>query len=624
MEDFDLRTRRLTVGQALIEYLSKQFVERDGKEMPFFAGCLGIFGHGNVAGIGQALMQYPNFKYIMTRNEQASVHMAIAYAKMKNRMGAFACTSSIGPGATNMVTGAACATINRIPVLILPGDIFATRQVAPVLQQLESGTTQDISVNDTFKPVSKYWDRINRPEQLITSLPEVMRVLTSPSETGAVTLCIPQDVQAEAYDFPDNMFQKKVWTIARLRPDISLLKKAATLIRSAKSPVIIAGGGVIYSEATDALANFSNKTGIPVTETFAGKGSLHYNHPLNLGAVGATGTPGANEFTEKADLVIGVGTRYSDFTTASKTAFQNKDVQFININVAEFDSFKHGALPLTGDAKVCFDELLEELSGYKVDEEYSERSKALNLNWDKIVQNTYAVSGDIPVRQAEVVGALNEFIEKRDVVLCAAGSLPGDLHKLWRTSDSKGFHLEYGYSTMGYECAAGIGAKMASPDREIWVMVGDGNYLMMNNEIVTAIQEGIKYNIILLNNKGYGSIGALSESLGNQRFGTKYRYRNNDTGQLNGDVIEVDYAQNARSLGADVIEVSTIDEFKRALKEAKSAVKTTVICIETDLYKGVPGYAWWDVAVAEVSEIDSVKKAYDGYIVNKKKQKYFL
>ena len=625
MEVFEMsKTRKLTVGQALIEYLSNQFVERDGIEQPFFAGCLGIFGHGNVAGIGQALMQYPNFKYIMTRNEQASVHMAIAYAKMKNRLGAFVCTSSIGPGATNMVTGAACATINRMPVLLLPGDIFATRQVAPVLQQLESGWSQDISVNDAFKPVSKYWDRINRPEQLITALPEVMRVLTSPAETGAVTLSIPQDVQAEAYDFPVALFKKKVWTIGRPRPDLSLLKKAAGLIQKAKSPVIVAGGGVIYSEATELLAGFVDATGIPVAETFAGKGSLPYDHPLNLGAVGATGTPGANEITTRADLVIGIGTRYSDFTTASKTAFQNPDVQFININVAEFDSFKHGALPLVADAKVTLEELLDLLGDFKVDSVYSDKCRELNQQWDKVVAETYRVQGELPVRQSEVIGALNDFAGKRDVVLCAAGSLPGDLHKLWRTSDLKGFHLEYGYSTMGYECAAGIGAKLASPDREIWVMVGDGNYLMMNNEIVTAIQEGIKYNIILLNNNGYGSIGALSQSLGGQRFGTKYRYRDEETGQLSGEAIQVDYAQNARSLGAHVIETTDIESFKKALKEAKTQSKTTVIVIETDLYKGVPGYAWWEVAVAQVSTVESVDEAYQTYIENKAKQKYYL
>jgi 3D-(3,5/4)-trihydroxycyclohexane-1,2-dione acylhydrolase (decyclizing) len=619
-----MKTNRLTVGQAVVRFLKNQYVERDGIENPFFAGCLGIFGHGIVAGVGEGLMENPDFRYFMTRNEQASVHIAIAYAKMKNRLGTFACISSIGPGATNMVTGAACATINRLPVLLITGDIFARRNVAPVLQQLESASSQDISVNDCFKPVSKYWDRISRPEQLITALPEIMRVLTSPSETGAVTLALPQDVQAEAWHFPEELFRKRIWKVARPRPDKSLLLEAARLIKSSKKPVIVAGGGVIYSQATEILQELAEKTGIPVTETFAGKGSLPYDHPSSLGATGATGTPGANEFTSEADLVIGIGTRYSDFTTASKTAFQNPHLKFININIAEFDSFKHSALPLTSDAKVCLEELLQLLEGYKVDDEYREHAASLNKHWDKQVGEFYKVSGSLPVSQAEVVGAVNEFAGPRDVVLCAAGSLPGDLHKLWRTKDPKGFHLEYGYSTMGYECAAGIGAKLACPDREIFVMVGDGNYLMMNNEIVTAIQEGIRFTIILLNNNGFGSIGALSQSIGSQRFGTRYRYRNEQTGHLNGDNLPVDFAQNARSLGAHVIETHDISSLKSALAEAKKQTITTVITIETDLYKGVPGYAWWDVAISEVAGIDTVNEAYKSYVENRKKERYFL
>jgi 3D-(3,5/4)-trihydroxycyclohexane-1,2-dione acylhydrolase (decyclizing) len=619
-----MQTNRLTVGQAVVMFLKNQYVERDGLENPFFAGCLGIFGHGIVAGVGEGLMENPDFRYFMTRNEQSSVHIAVAYAKMKNRLGTFACISSIGPGATNMITGAACATINRLPVLIIPGDIFARRNVAPVLQQLESPSSQDISVNDCFKPVSRYWDRINRPEQLITSLLEVMRVLTSPSDTGAVTLALPQDVQAEAFDFPEELFRKRIWKIARPRPDTSLLTEAVEMIKSSKKPVIVAGGGVIYSQATEILTKFVERTGIPVAETFAGKGSLPYNHQSNLGAVGVTGTPGANEFTSEADLIIGIGTRYSDFTTASKTAFQNPEVKFININITDFDSYKHSALPLTADAKVCLEELHELLADYKVSAEYRLRTSDLNKTWDKQVSEFYKVTGLLPVSQAEVVGAVNEFAGPRDVVLCAAGSLPGDLHKLWRTLDPKGFHLEYGYSTMGYECAAGIGAKIACPDREIYVMVGDGNWLMMNNEIVTSIQEGIKFNIILLNNNGFGSIGALSQSIGSQRFGTKYRYRDEETGLLTGDILPVNFAQNARSLGAYVIEAQDISSLKKALAEAKKQTTTTVIAIETDLYKGVPGYAWWEVAVAEVAEIDTVKKAYQSYIENKKKQRYFL
>lgn len=617
-------TKRMTVGQALLEFLDKQYVERDGVEHKFFAGALGIFGHGIVAGFGQGLLQRPDFKYIVTRNEQGSVHIAAAYSKVKNRMGTFACLSSIGPGATNMVTGAAAATINRLPVLLISGDIFARRNVAPVLQQLESVQTQDISVNDCFKPVTRYWDRINRAEQLITSLPEVMRVLTSPADTGAVMLSLPQDVQAEAYDFPEKFFRKRVWKIPRLRPDTGVLREATRIIRAAEKPMIIAGGGVIYSEATEELKKFAEVTGIPVAETFAGKGSLPYNHPLNLGAVGATGTPGANKVSNEADVVIGIGTRYSDFTTASKTAFQNPNVRFININVTEFDAFKHAALPLTGDAKACLEELLEQLKDHKTGETYRIQAEQLNRDWDNEVSVICRESGELPVSQLEVVGAVNEVADPEDIVLCAAGSLPGDLHKLWRTTHPKGFHLEYGYSTMGYECAAGMGAAMAYPDRQIWVMVGDGNYLMMNSEIVTSIQEGIKFNIILLNNDGFQSIGGLSESLGCQRFGTKYRYREERSGMLTGNTLPVDFAGNAQSLGAYVIEAMDIPSLKKAMEEARKQTRTTVITIRTDLYKCGPDFAWWEVPVAEVSETDTVKEAYCNYVEKKKKQRYYL
>jgi 3D-(3,5/4)-trihydroxycyclohexane-1,2-dione acylhydrolase (decyclizing) len=435
---------------------------------------------------------------------------------------------------------------------------------------------------------------------------------------------LPQDVQAEAFAFPEELFLKRIWRVARPRPDSSILSKAAKMIKSSKKPVIVAGGGVIYSQATEALRKLIEQCGIPVAETFAGKGSLPYNHNLNLGAVGVTGTPGANQFTSEADLIIGIGTRYSDFTTASKTAFQNPKVKFININIAEFDSYKHSALPVTADAKVCLEELLTLLTGFRVSDAYIASAAKANKSWDKLVSEFCKVTGDLPVSQAEVVGAVNEFAKPRDVVLCAAGSLPGDLHKLWRTIDPKGFHLEYGYSTMGYECSAGIGAKMACPDREIYVMVGDGNYLMMNNEIVTSIQEGIKVTIILLNNNGFGSIGGLSESIGSKRFGTKYRYRDKKTGQLTGDTLPVDFARNAQSLGAHVIEATDINSLKNALAKAKKQSVTTVITIDTDLYKGIPGYAWWEVAIAEVSETDTVKKAYKSYVEKKKKQRYFL
>lgn len=619
-----MKTKRLTVAQATIEYLKNQYVERDGIQNKFFAGCFGILGHGNVAGIGQALHQNPDFPFYVARNEQGMVHTAAAFAKVKNRLQTFVCTTSIGPGATNMITAAAAATINRIPVLLIPGDIFATRQVAPVLQQLESNQTQDISVNDCFKPISKYWDRINRPEQLITALPEVMRVLTSPAETGTVTLSIPQDVQAEAYDFPVEMFNKHVWFIGRSLPDQTLMNRAIQQIQNSKKPLIIAGGGTIYSEASLILKKLVNRTGIPVAETFAGKGSLNYNEPQNLGAVGVTGTKGAIEIAEQADLIVGIGTRYSDFTTISKSAFQNPDVQFININVTEFDSFKHGAIPLIGDAKVVLEMMNMELNTYQVSSEYRSRVEKLNKEWDAFVDSIYVEKNESPAFQGEVIGAVNSFMDPNDIVVCAAGSLPGDLHKLWRTQYSKGFHLEYGYSCMGYEIAGGLGAKMASPESEIYVMVGDGSYLMMSQEIVTAIQEKQKITIILLNNDGYSSIGSLSNSVGSDGFGTYYRFRNDVTQQLDGGLLPIDYATNAASMGAYVIKTKNVRELKDALKKAKTIDQTTLIYIDVDRKKGVPGFTWWDVPIAEVSEKEAVENSLKSYKNNKKTQKYYL
>ncbi len=619
--------KRLTVAQATIEFLKNQYVERDGMEQPFFAGCFGIFGHGNVAGLGQALQEYPDFRYYQCRNEQSMVHTAVAYAKVKNRLGAFVCTTSIGPGATNMLTGAALATINRLPVLLLPGDIFATREPAPVLQQLESAQTQDISVNDCFKPVSKYWDRINRPEQLIFALPEVMRVLTSPAETGTVTLSMPQDVQTHAYDFPVALFEKRVWRVPRTRPDRKALEKAAEWISTAKKPVIVAGGGAIYSAASEVLDAFATKTGIPVGETFAGKGATMYNAPYNIGGLGATGTKYAIDIANEADLVIGIGTRYSDFTTASKSIFKNPGVRFININVNEFDSHKHNALPLTGDAKVTLEELQTLVGAYEVDAAYRKKIIDINKAWDEEVTEIYATGNGStpPIDQAVVIGTLNSFMNPEDIMINASGSAPGDLHKLWRATNPKNFHLEYGYSTMGYEIAAGLGAKMAAPEREIYVICGDGGYLMNNNEIITALQEGVRFTIVLINNNGFASIGGLSESIGSERFGTKYRYRDEATGQLSGDILPVDLAKNAESLGAVVIKATDADSLRNALAEAKKQDRITVVYIETHLHRTVKGYhAWWEVPVAEVSSSAPVQKAFETYKENKKQQRVFL
>ena len=620
-----MKTRRLTTAQAIIQFLIHQHVERDGRRQPFFAGCLGIFGHGCIAGIGQALQQFPEFRYYMTKNEQGSVHIATAFAKMNNRLRAFACVSSIGPGATNMVTGAATATINRIPVLLLPGDIFARRNVGPVLQQLEHPLSQDISVNDCFRPVSKYWDRINRADQLMNSLPEVMRVLTSQAETGAVTLALPQDVQTEVFDYPEELFEERTWYIPRPAPETALLKRAVEWIRASKKPIIVAGGGVLYSEAHGALAKFAEQTGIPVGETQAGKGALRYDHPQSLGAIGVTGTPGANITAREADLVIGIGTRYSDFTTASNTAFQNPKVRFMNINVAEFDAFKRFALPVVADASATLDALTKALRGWPVSSAYRKRGEKFNRDWDAEVERIYNLNTGLPVSQGEVIGAVNEFSRPQDVVLGAAGSLPGDLHKLWRTRDPKGYHMEYGYSCMGYEIAGGLGVKMAAPDREVYVMVGDGSWLMMSSELVTAIQEGYKLTVVLLNNHGFQSIGGLSRAIGSGGFGTRYRFRNAKTGHLDGEPVPVDYAANARSLGAHVITALNISELKTALTDARRQTKTTVIVIETDPEKRVPGYeSWWDVPIAETSTIASVKKARKEYERARAKERYYL
>jgi 3D-(3,5/4)-trihydroxycyclohexane-1,2-dione acylhydrolase (decyclizing) len=551
------------------------------------------------------------------------VHTAVAFSKMSNRLRAFVCTSSIGPGATNMVTGAATATVNRIPVLLLPGDIFARRNVAPVLQQLESPQTQDISVNDCFKPVSRYWDRISRPEQLLSALPEAMRVMTSPAETGAVTLSLPQDVQVEALEYPTSFLDKRVWAVPRPRAEARVIRRAAEMIRAARKPLLIAGGGVLYSEASEALGKFVERTGIPVAETQAGKGSLSYDHPRCLGAMGVTGTPGANLLARDADLIIGVGTRYADFTTASKTAFQNPAVGFININVGEFDAGKHGGLPLVADARAALEELSQLLEGYQTPVEYQERIRSFREAWEKEVDRLFDLQHGPPVSQSAVIGVVNSVSAPRDVVVCAGGSLPGDLHKLWRVRDPKGYHLEYGYSCMGYEIAGGLGVKMAAPDREVYVMVGDGSYLMMAQEIHTAIQEGFKLNIVLLDNHGFGSIGALSESCGSGGFGTHYRFRK--SGKLEGDTVNIDFVANAASLGAAASRVRTLDELRQALVAARATPRTTVTVIEVDRNVRVPGYeSWWDVPVAEVSEMETVRSARGAYEKGVRRERHFF
>ena len=624
-------TVRLTMAQALVRFLANQYVERDGEERRFFAGCFGIFGHGNVAGIGQALLEYEDdLTYYQARNEQGMVHAAAAYARQKNRLQTLACTSSIGPGATNMVTGAALATINRLPVLLLPGDVFASRGPDPVLQQLEAPHDGDLSVNDCFRPVSRYFDRVNRPEQIIPAALAAMRVLTNPAETGAVTLALPQDVQAEAHDYPEAFFEKRVWRVGRPLPELELIERAAGLIRASRRPMIVSGGGTIYSEGTDDLRRLAEATGIPVGETQAGKGSMPYDHPLALGAVGATGTFAANRAARDADLVIGVGTRYTDFTTASKTAFQNPNVRFVNVNIADLDAHKHAGVSLVGDARASLEALAEALGGHEVEAEYRDQSARASKDWDAEVERLYTLEhGPLPAQSA-VIGAVNSLSDPTDVVVCAAGSMPGDLHKLWRTRDPKGYHVEYGYSTMGYEIAGGLGVKMADPSREVYVMCGDGSYLMMNSEIVTSVQEGYKLTVVLVDNAGFASIGSLSRSVGAQGFGTQYRYRKDgslglDTEEQSGGMLPVDLANNAESLGARVIRAEDISGLKDALKEAKNADRTVVIHIPVDRYEGVPDYeSFWDVPVAEVSGMESVVAAREEYAQNKRAERRYL
>jgi len=610
---------RLTVGQALVRFLANQHTERDGVEQRLIAGCFGIFGHGNVAGVGQALLeQREEMPYVLARNEQAMVHAAAGFARQKNRLSTYACTASIGPGSTNMVTGAALATINRVPVLLLPGDIFATRVASPVLQELEDPSSLDVSVNDCFKPVSRFWDRINRPEQLMASALAALRVLVDPAETGAVTLSLPQDVQAEAFDWPEAFFARRVWHVRRPPAEPERLAEAAELLRGARRPLIVSGGGTIYAEATEALRELAEATGVPVAETQAGKGSLPYDHPRSVGAIGATGTTAANAIAREADVVLGVGTRWSDFTTASRSLFADPGVRFVNLNVAPVDAFKHAGLPLVADARAGLEALHGALEGWSADPAHTERARGLAADWDATVERAYTL-GHAPLpAQSEVLGVVNRVSAPRDVVVCAAGSMPGDLHKLWRTRDPKGYHVEYGFSCMGYEIAGGLGVKLAAPDREVYVMVGDGSFLMMAQEIVTAVQEEIKLTIVLVQNHGFASIGALSESVGSQRFGTRYRGRD-------GEVLPVDLAAVAAGLGAEVHRATSVAELEAALLEAAASPRLTVVEIQTDPLVGAPdSEAWWDVPVAEVAGLDSTRAARETYEQNKRTQRQYV
>ncbi|WIE80826.1 3D-(3,5/4)-trihydroxycyclohexane-1,2-dione acylhydrolase (decyclizing) [Curtobacterium sp. MCSS17_016] len=613
----------MTVGQALVEFLANQWtVDGDVRERTI-PGIFGIFGHGNVAGVGQAIKQLhveqPGLlPYHQARNEQAMVHEAVGFARMHRRRATYASTASVGPGAANMLTAAALATTNRLPALLLPSDTFATRTTDPVLQQIELPHDTSLQVTDAFRPLSRYFDRVERPEQLFSIALAAMRVLTDPAETGAVTIALPEDVQAEEFDVPVAFLQPREWHIRRPLPERGPLERAVAAIRAGRRPVIVAGGGVLYSDAADELRAFVEATGIPVGTSQAGGGSLVWDHPQYLGGIGATGTAAANAIAAQADVVIGIGTRYSDFTTASRTAFQNPDVTFVNVNVAAFDAYKHGSqLPLVADAREALVALTESLTSdtaYVVEPGYASEVASLKAAWDAAVDGAFAPSGaDLP-GQPEIIGAVQSVSDPRDVVIQAAGSLPGDLHKLWRVRDELGYHVEYAFSCMGYEIAGGIGVRRGAPDRDAIVMVGDGSYLMLHTELVTAVAEGIKIIVVLIQNHGYASIGHLSETVGSERFGTKYRYLDETESFENGEPLPVDLAANARSYGVDVIEVQpgpdSIEDLKAALRQAKANDHTTLVHINSDPLVYAPeGDGWWDVPVAQTSTLPSTQAA---------------
>ncbi|WNB87074.1 3D-(3,5/4)-trihydroxycyclohexane-1,2-dione acylhydrolase (decyclizing) [Cellulomonas sp. ATA003] len=626
-------TVRLTVGQAVVRFLSVQYSERDGVERRLVPGVFGILGHGNVTGLGQALLQNEldpadgeqPLRYYGARNEQNMVHTAVGYARTANRLQTLACTASIGPGSTNMVTGAALATIDRIPVLLLPSDVFATRRPDPVLQQLENEQSLDVSVNDVFRPVSRFFDRVTRPEQLVGSLLGAMRVLTDPAETGAVTVCLPQDVQAEAADWPVELFRRRVWHVARPVPEPAALRRAADVVRSARRPVVVAGGGAVYSEASAALAAFADATGIPVLDTQAGKGALAWDHPCAAGGVGATGNDAANALAAEADVVIGVGTRYTDFTTASRTVFADPDVRFVNLNVKAFDAAKHGAEMVVADAREGLDALRESLAGYRGPADRTRRVRELVDAWSVVTDECYHRDQQPLPAQTEIFGALNELMGDEDILINAAGSMPGDLQALWRARTPVQYHLEYGFSCMGYEIPAALGAKLARPDSEVVALVGDGSYQMAPQEIATIVAEGVKVVVVVLQNHGWSSIGALSESHGSQRFATRYRLRNPETGLLDGAHVPLDLAANLRSYGIEVLEPAGTQEFRAAYRTAAGNAATTAIVVETDLYgPAPPSSAWWDVPVAEVSTLESTRTARAEYVAARDAQRHHL
>ncbi len=625
-----MTTVRLTVGQAVVRFLAAQHSVSDGRRQRLIPGMWAILGHGNVAGLGQALQELGSEHELITwrpQNEQAMVHAAAAFARHTNRQQLHACTASIGPGSLNMLTAAAGATINRLPVLLLPSDYFANRAPDPVLQQLEHPTGHDLSVNEAFRPVSKFFARVERPEQLPGALLGAMRVLTDPAETGAVTVCLPEDVQAEAFDWPEDLFRPRDWRIRRPVPEGSELEEAVSMIRAAQRPVIISGGGVIYSEATGALDAFASSLGIPVLETQAGKGALPWDHPLNAGPVGAAGGSAANALAREADLVIAIGTRLGDFVTASRTAFQAEDVRFIGLNVATADAFKLAGQPLIADARNGIEALHARLDGVDLPwgDDRALWIRRLRDEWNDTVSLLRTVKDGDNLAQSEVIGMVNDAFSRGATMICAAGSMPGDLLKLWRPQDEKAYHVEYGFSCMGYEIPAGLGVKLAEPGREVVVMIGDGTYLMMNSEIVTAVAEGLDLTIVLVDNHGFQSIHGLQRSVGVPSFANELRHRDPVTNELSGSYVPVDFVAHARAMGADAMYAPNEAALGGALARARSSGGVKVIVVPTDPEKRVPGFGgWWDVPVAEVSSQESVTSARAEYEAGLKKSRDFL
>jgi 3D-(3,5/4)-trihydroxycyclohexane-1,2-dione acylhydrolase (decyclizing) len=603
---------RLTAAEAIVRFLANQMTEHDGGAVPLFGGVFAIFGHGNVAGLGPALhaarRELPTFR---AHNEQAMAHAAIAYAKTWRRRRMMACTTSIGPGATNMVTAAAVAHVNRLPVLFLPGDIFADRRPDPVLQQVENFGDPTVSANDCFRPVSRYWDRIMRPEQLLVSLPAALRVLTDPADCGPVTIALPQDVQTMEFEFPAAFFETRVHRLRRAGPDPRQLADAADVLKSAKRPLIVAGGGVKYALAERNLAAFAQRRGIPVAETQAGKGSLAWNHESNVGAIGVTGSSAANALAAAADVVLAVGTRLADFTTGSRALFQDPRLKLIQVNVGAFDAAKHGAMPLVADARSGLDELDGKLGRWRAPQAWTARAGRLVRDWTRAVDRA-TKAGKGLATDAQVLGAVNRAAGPRSIMVCAAGGLPGELHKLWRAADSVAYHLEYGYSCMGYEIAGGLGAKLAAPDRDVYVLVGDGSYLMMNSEIATSVAMGAKLIIVVLDNRGFGCINRLQQACGGAPFNNLLEAR----------APQIDFAAHARSLGAAAEKVADVAGLARALDRAKRSERTYVIVIDTDPARGtVEGGAWWDVAVTAAPRSKAARTARQGYERARRKQR---